>query len=60
MKEQWLKYPAIVFGEVWRNRIRGQLVSMEEGIYDHWYIGRTPLVGDSAHKVYHERVSYWL
>ncbi|OCK84466.1 FAD binding domain-containing protein [Lepidopterella palustris CBS 459.81] len=42
---------SLVFGEIWKNRIRGTLISLEEGVYDHWYFGRTALVGDSVHKV---------
>lgn len=40
-----------VFGEIWKNRIRGHLISLEEGVYDHWYFGRVALAGDSVHKV---------
>ncbi|KAK2024715.1 FAD binding domain-containing protein [Colletotrichum zoysiae] len=41
----------IVFGDIWRSRIRGHLVSLEEGILSRWFHGRTVLAGDSAHKV---------
>jgi 2-polyprenyl-6-methoxyphenol hydroxylase-like FAD-dependent oxidoreductase len=41
----------LVFGDVWKTRTRGQLVSLEEGILSHWSFGRTVLVGDAAHKV---------
>ncbi|KAI0456729.1 FAD binding domain-containing protein [Xylaria acuta] len=40
-----------VFGELWKNKIRGHLIGLEEGIFDHWYNGRIALVGDSVHKV---------
>ena len=42
---------SVPFGEIWRQRIRGYLCSLEEGVFDHWHAGRTVLVGDSAHKV---------
>ncbi|KAI4115029.1 MAG: hypothetical protein LQ345_004294 [Seirophora villosa] len=41
----------LLFGELWRTRIRSQLVSVEEGIFDHWHFGRSVLVGDAAHKM---------
>ncbi|KAL8997508.1 MAG: hypothetical protein Q9188_006311 [Gyalolechia gomerana] len=42
---------SLLFGELWRTRIRGQLVSVEEGIFEHWHFGRMVLAGDAAHKV---------
>ena len=42
---------SLLFGQLWRKRIRGQLVSLEEGTFEHWYFGRMALAGDSAHKV---------
>ncbi|KAL8979776.1 MAG: hypothetical protein Q9205_004972, partial [Flavoplaca limonia] len=42
---------SLEFGELWRTRIRGQLVSVEEGIFKHWHFGRLVLTGDAAHKV---------
>ncbi|KAL9625673.1 MAG: hypothetical protein Q9204_007775 [Flavoplaca sp. TL-2023a] len=42
---------SLEFGELWRTRIRGQLVSVEEGIFKHWHFGRLVLAGDAAHKV---------
>ena len=44
---------SLLFGTIWRSRIRGQLVSVEEGIFKQWHFGRMVLVGDSAHKVCH-------
>lgn len=41
----------MVFGEVWKHRIRASVVNLEEGVLDHWYHGRIVLAGDSAHKV---------
>ena len=41
----------LLFGEIWKKRLRGQLIPIEEGIFEHWHFGRTVLVGDSAHKV---------
>ena len=40
-----------VFGELWKNRWRGVMVDIEEGVLNHWHFGRTVLVGDAAHKV---------
>lgn len=40
-----------VFGELWEKRTRGSLISLEEGILQHWHFGRIVLAGDSAHKV---------
>ncbi|KAF1978068.1 FAD binding domain-containing protein [Bimuria novae-zelandiae CBS 107.79] len=40
-----------VFGELWKNKIRGHLIGLEEGMFEHWYNGRIALVGDSVHKV---------
>ena len=45
-----------VFGELWKNRVRGSLISLEEGILEHWHFGRIVLAGDSAHKVSHYSV----
>ena len=42
---------SLLFGEVWDSRTRAQLVSIEEGVFKHWYSGRMVLAGDSAHKV---------
>ncbi|KAK9414811.1 putative FAD/NAD(P)-binding domain-containing protein [Seiridium unicorne] len=42
---------SLTFGELWKRRVRGGLVSLEEGVLDHWHHGRIVLAGDSAHKV---------
>ncbi|OJD31006.1 fad binding domain-containing protein [Diplodia corticola] len=42
---------SVLFGEVWKKRLRGQLVSIEEGVLQHWHWGRTVLAGDAVHKV---------
>ncbi|KAL8692944.1 MAG: hypothetical protein Q9218_002121 [Villophora microphyllina] len=42
---------SLVFGDLWRNRSRGHLISLEEGVLEHFYFGRTVLIGDAAHKV---------
>ncbi|TAQ86977.1 hypothetical protein B7494_g4680 [Chlorociboria aeruginascens] len=36
-----------VFGELWKSRVRGELVNVEEGLFKHMYFGRimTPNVG---------------
>ncbi|KAK8037112.1 hypothetical protein PG991_001426, partial [Apiospora marii] len=41
----------MVFGEVWKHRIRASVVNLEEGVLDHWYNGRIALAGDAVHKV---------
>ena len=41
----------VVFGDIWRTRIRGSLISLEEGVLRHWFHGRTVLAGDSVHKI---------
>lgn len=41
----------LVFGEVWKQKYRGMLISLEEGILEHWWHNRTVLVGDAVHKV---------
>lgn len=41
----------VVFGEVWKQRIRAAVVNLEEGVLEHWYHGRITLAGDSVHKV---------
>lgn len=38
-------------GEAWNARVRGTLVSQEEGILDQWNHGRVVLIGDAIHKV---------
>lgn len=43
--------PTVVFGDLWNKRYRGLLISIEEGVLEHWYHGRIVLAGDSAHKV---------
>ncbi|GAB1213226.1 hypothetical protein ATERTT37_002375 [Aspergillus terreus] len=42
---------SVVFGELWRRRTKAQLISLEEGVLDHWFFGRTVLTGDAVHKV---------
>lgn len=43
--------PTMVFGELWDKRYRGSLISIEEGVLEHWHHGRIVLAGDSVHKV---------
>lgn len=43
--------PSMVFGELWKKRYRGTLISIEEGVLEHWYHGRIVLAGDAVHKV---------
>lgn len=42
---------SVVFGELWKHKIRAHLIGLEEGIFKHWHFGRLALVGDSVHKV---------
>ncbi|PVH72165.1 FAD/NAD(P)-binding domain-containing protein [Cadophora sp. DSE1049] len=42
---------SLLFGELWKRRIRGGLVNLEEGVLEHWHHDRIVLAGDSAHKV---------
>ncbi|KAJ2990432.1 hypothetical protein NUW58_g2949 [Xylaria curta] len=42
---------SVVFGELWKNRTKAQMISLEEGCLDHWHFGRIVLVGDAIHKV---------
>lgn len=41
----------LVFSDIWEQRLRGELINIEEGIFEHWHSGRIVLVGDAAHKV---------
>jgi 2-polyprenyl-6-methoxyphenol hydroxylase-like FAD-dependent oxidoreductase len=41
----------VLFGELWANHIRADLINVEEGVFKHWHAGRIVLVGDAAHKV---------
>ncbi|KAF3011507.1 hypothetical protein E8E14_008309 [Neopestalotiopsis sp. 37M] len=41
----------VMFGEVWKRRLRSSVIHLEEGVLDHWYHGRIALAGDSVHKV---------
>lgn len=36
--------------DAWAGRQEGGLVSLEEGVLDHWHYGRIVLTGDAAHK----------
>lgn len=42
---------SLVFGEVWKKKLRGALISVEEGVFKHWSHGRVVLAGDSVHKM---------
>lgn len=41
----------MLFGELWKRRIRGHLYPLEEGILKLWHFDQTVLVGDCVHKV---------
>ena len=43
--------PNLKFGDIWENKVRGALVSLEEGVLEHWHHGRLVLAGDAVHKV---------
>lgn len=40
----------MLFGELWKRRLRGHLYPLE-GIFKLWHFDRTVLVGDCVHKV---------
>ncbi|KAH8200320.1 hypothetical protein TruAng_005536 [Truncatella angustata] len=40
----------LLFGELWKKRIRGELLYLEDGVYEHWHSGRIVLTGDAVHK----------
>ncbi|KAF4990930.1 hypothetical protein FGRMN_8168 [Fusarium graminum] len=41
----------VVFGEIWKRRLKAQMISLEEGVLQHWTFGRIVLAGDAVHKV---------
>ncbi|EXK33707.1 hypothetical protein FOMG_10958 [Fusarium oxysporum f. sp. melonis 26406] len=41
----------VVFGELWKRRLKAQMTSLEEGVLEHWTSGRIVLAGDAVHKV---------
>ncbi|KAK6215287.1 hypothetical protein QIS74_08306 [Colletotrichum tabaci] len=41
----------VVFGELWKRRLKAQMISLEEGVLKHWFFGRIILAGDAVHKV---------
>ncbi|OHE97146.1 hypothetical protein CORC01_07587 [Colletotrichum orchidophilum] len=48
------EYPVtetVVFGELWKRRLKAQMISLEEGVLEHWFFGRIVLAGDAVHKV---------
>ncbi|KAI1017868.1 hypothetical protein LB504_003974 [Fusarium proliferatum] len=42
---------SVVFGELWKRRLKAQMISLEEGVLEHWTFGRIILAGDAVHKV---------
>jgi hypothetical protein len=42
----------VVFGELWKRRLKAQMISLEEGVLEHWFFGRIILAGDAIHKVF--------
>ncbi|KAJ0103979.1 hypothetical protein J7T55_010996 [Diaporthe amygdali] len=54
LAESVADYPVsdtLLFGELWKDRVRGFLVPLEEGVLDHWYHGRIVLAGDASMKI---------
>ncbi|KAK8115732.1 hypothetical protein PG984_012234 [Apiospora sp. TS-2023a] len=47
----WAISDTMVFGELWKQRSRAELVNVEEGLFEHMYFGRTVLAGDSVAKM---------
>ncbi|RAH75689.1 FAD-dependent oxidoreductase [Aspergillus aculeatinus CBS 121060] len=43
--------PGYTIRDLWTARVKGSLVSLEEGIVSQWSHGRVLLLGDAAHKV---------
>ncbi|KAL8941739.1 MAG: hypothetical protein Q9216_002067 [Gyalolechia sp. 2 TL-2023] len=41
----------ILFGELWKRRLRGHLYPLEECVFNLWHFERTVLVGDCVHKM---------
>jgi hypothetical protein len=41
----------VTFGELYKHKIRSQLVNLEEVVFDHWHFGRMVMLGDVVHKV---------
>lgn len=41
----------LLFSEIWRQRTRASVISLEEGVMEHWHHGRICLLGDAVHKV---------
>ncbi|KAF5540997.1 FAD binding domain-containing protein [Fusarium mexicanum] len=37
--------------ELWKRRLKAQMILLEEGVLEHWTSGRIVLAGDSVHKV---------
>ncbi|PYH78976.1 FAD/NAD(P)-binding domain-containing protein [Aspergillus uvarum CBS 121591] len=43
--------PGYTIRDLWTTRVKGSLVSLEEGLVSQWSHGRVLLLGDAAHKV---------
>ncbi|RYP15595.1 hypothetical protein DL767_010307 [Monosporascus sp. MG133] len=39
------------FRQLWKGRLRAQMISLEEGVLEHWLFGRAVMAGDALHKV---------
>jgi 2-polyprenyl-6-methoxyphenol hydroxylase-like FAD-dependent oxidoreductase len=52
--EKRLKVPiteTVLFEEIWKRTTNFDMVSLEEGLFEHWHCGRMVIIGDAAHKV---------
>ncbi|OQE39028.1 hypothetical protein PENCOP_c007G05539 [Penicillium coprophilum] len=45
----YLIYESVVLGNMWWTHTKAQMVSLEEGVLDHWCFGRTVMAGDAIH-----------
>ncbi|RYP42920.1 hypothetical protein DL770_011962 [Monosporascus sp. CRB-9-2] len=41
----------VSFRQLWRGRLRAQMILLEEGVLEHWFFGRVVMAGDALHKV---------
>jgi hypothetical protein len=48
----------LLFSDIWKKRQRATIVSLEEGVLNHFHHGRICLIGDAAHKVCSQEKNY--
>jgi hypothetical protein len=41
----------VSLGELWKRRLKAQMISLEEGVLKRWFFGRIVLAGNAIHKV---------